>query len=170
MRKLLFLFVGITLILTQSCQKFNLSKDILEKRSIAASIKANETYTFTLPVNAKDAADVSITTQASHFKVSEIVTNANGNLVYQYTPEQDYTGTDAVVITGKGSARLGGGCHGDSLGMPHDSLHIDSLGNHPHHGHHGHHGKPKGNVTHELTINLTIDPASIKKTVEISTK
>lgn len=161
MRKLLFLSLGVAFILTQSCNKSRLEKEeTVVKQTIDATINLNETYTFTLPANTSDDP-FEITTQASHFRISELGTNAEGAAIYQYTPEADYVGTDVVVVA--------------NVEEKHADCSNGNQGNHPKLLGFLHprpkHGKPHHEeVLQEITINLTINPKGVGKALATSVK
>lgn len=161
MRKLLFLSLGVAFMLTQSCNKSKLEKEAtVVKQTIDAAINANESYTFVLPDNTSDDP-FEITTQATHFSISELGKNADGAVIYQYTPETDFVGTDVVVVANveEEHGDCGNGPKGDRpklLGFLHP---------------HPKHGKPHHEeVLQEITINLTVTPKGVGKIVEASTK
>lgn len=82
-----------------SCKKKDMQA---EKEAITqtvdVSLNTNESYLFTLPKNLRDDP-YEITTQASHFSISELGVNASGERVYKYTPAQGYTGTDQIIVS-----------------------------------------------------------------------
>ncbi len=152
---MLFL-AGITLFALQSCQKAETVAALVEK-TVNATLKVNESYTFTLPSNQSDEP-YQITTQASHSSISELGKNTAGDMVYNYTPALDFVGTDRVVITTPEETENGHCGNQDG-----DSTHVE--GEHHgggHHGgghllgHHGHHDKDEAETEMKITINLTI--------------
>lgn len=162
MRKLLFLSLGVAFMLTQSCNKPRLEKEeTVVKQTIDATINSNEMYTFTLPANTSDDP-FEITTQASHFRISELGVNADGAAIYQYTPETDYVGTDVVVVANVEEK------HGDCGNGHPQGNHPPLLGFlHPHPKHPKPHHEE---VLQEITINLTINPKGVGKTLATSVK
>lgn len=67
-------------------------------QTVNVSLKSNEDYTFTLPKNLRDD-EYEITSQASHFSISEVGKNTSGEQIYKYTPATDFTGTDVVIVS-----------------------------------------------------------------------
>jgi hypothetical protein len=67
-------------------------------QTVNVSLNANEDYTFSLPKNLRDD-EYEITTQASHYSISEVGKNSSGERIYKYTPATDFTGTDVVVVS-----------------------------------------------------------------------
>jgi|GEM_PF-2048778 len=92
---LLLALASVVVIEMQSCKKEPSPKlPVAETHNI--QLKANESYTFTLP---QAREEYRITTQGSHYTISEVGKDASGNMIYRYTPVQDYTGTDQVVLS-----------------------------------------------------------------------
>jgi len=92
------------------------------------TLKQNQAYTFTMPANGTPLP-YKITSQAAHYSISTVGKDANGNEVYQYTPELNYTGTDKVTINnlkeeggscGNGGPHPHGGPCGGHHGNDHD--------------------------------------------------
>ena len=169
----MFFLAGIALFALQSCQKAERVAALVEK-TVNATLKVNESYTFTLPSNQSDDP-YQITTQASHSSISELGKNTAGDMVYNYTPALDFAGTDMVVITTVEETHTGtcGNHDGHHDGEHHDdgdSTHVD--GEHhddgdsthvdgEHHDgldlfhHHGHH-QDEAETEMKITLNLTI--------------
>jgi hypothetical protein len=93
----LILLSSIVLLVSASCKKTEVDVQPVTT-TVSALLKTSETYTYTLPQNVSDDA-FQITAPAGHSSMSQLTTNATGNLVYQYTPAVDFTGTDNVVIS-----------------------------------------------------------------------
>lgn len=67
-------------------------------QTVNVSLNTNEDYTFSLPKNLRDD-EYEITTQASHYSISEVGKNSSGERIYKYTPAADFTGTDVVIVS-----------------------------------------------------------------------
>ena len=80
-----------------SCEKEK-QDDYTIEHTFDKTLKVNESATFTLPANTSDDA-FQITTEASHASVSMLGEDLDGNSIYSYTPEKDYTGTDLVIVS-----------------------------------------------------------------------
>lgn len=160
-----FVFASVLGLFT-ACQNRD-AVTIVETLSESATLKTNESYTFTLPTTAED---YTITTPASHASVSLIGLDATKTQkVYQYTPTQDFIGTDVVVITSS-EIEASSGCGNHSAG---DSLIHE--GGHPHgprpHGHHGHHGRKHVDAAEkvlQITITLNVSGDENSKTLGYS--
>jgi hypothetical protein len=95
-KNILFLFLTAALALsTYSCRKA--SQEVVTQ-TINANLDENGNYSFNIPTNLSDKP-FEISTQASHYSLSQIATDATGNLAYIYTPSLNYTGTDQVIIS-----------------------------------------------------------------------
>lgn len=115
MKKLYFVlpvFLFIVIILP-SCSKQSANQAIAPATPnvVNAIIAPNQAYTFTV----NNSGNTNIEKQASHFKISKIeLEGKTGQMVYQYSPAQDYTGKDEVVLSSKitiYSSEGGGGCN-----------------------------------------------------------
>lgn len=156
MKKIVFMcaFAGLVLASLVSCNKAD-RVPAIERQTVDASLKVNESYTFTLPASKEDAGYL-ISTQASNFRVSEIGLDATGeNMVYTYTPMIDFVGQDQVVIS---SPEENEGEHHCTHSSTVSSTSTTQGGNMMHHtNHHNfnhhHHG---GEDQLEITINLTV--------------
>ena len=107
------------MIVFQSCSKQSINQVIapVSPNVINAVIAPNQSYV----LNVNGTGNISIETQALHYKVSKASPDAkNGQMVYEYLPAQDYTGKDEVVLSKKitiyssYSSGSGGGCHSNS--------------------------------------------------------
>lgn len=87
-----FLVVGMT-----SCDKEEEMEEAITQ-NLEVKLMMNEDYTFTLPENLRDDK-YEITSPAAHASISIVGLDAQGNQIYQYTPEENYTGTDLVVLS-----------------------------------------------------------------------
>ena len=138
MKKLTYLIAvaSASMLCFVSCDKDIFDKDDEEtviSLTFNATVEFNGTYTFTLPENKSDDP-FQITSQAAHFSSSQLVRTGNGDeMIYQYTPARDFSGSDQIVISTveekhdgdhKGSVRRdgGGGC-GDHHGNGHRRKH-----------------------------------------------
>ena len=93
------LFIAVAILFAiQSCKKED--RDAPVTKTIAVSLKANESYSYQIPKTG-DADDVmQITKQAEHSLSSEVSPVANSeNTLFEYTPALDYTGNDEVQVT-----------------------------------------------------------------------
>jgi hypothetical protein len=134
---------------TQSCKKEeNHKPPITETYSV--QLKANEAYTFSLPKNKRDDA-YEITTQSTHYTISQVGKDASGNRIYQYTPALNYVGADQIVVANPKE----------------DDQDHDNGGKPEHHHllpppHHGHGDCDGGEEDHYIiTINFTIENTSV---------
>ena len=86
---LIYIFVG--------CK--NSSSPNTDKKTLTPEIRVNEIYEYKTGISG-DEEGVEITKQANHFKISQIVRNADTNFeaVYKYMPETDFAGTDSVEL------------------------------------------------------------------------
>lgn len=69
------------------------------QKSIQVYLKANELYEYDTKTEG-DEEWASISSQASHFEISELIRDKSTNfsIVYKYQPELDFVGTDEVEI------------------------------------------------------------------------
>ncbi len=146
-RKILFTVLYASLMLMLSCKKNSspTTGSSTSTQTVEATIAKSATYSYSLPATTSAYA---ITTQSSHASLSNIVTDANGNLAYNYTAGAEYVGIDTVVVS-----EIDSNCmHGDSTHMPppppppFDSTHMpppDTTGGHGH-CHHPMGPKPGG--------------------------
>jgi hypothetical protein len=87
-----FLVVGMT-----SCEKGEEMEEAITQ-NLEVKLMMNEDYTFTLPENLRDDK-YEIVSPATHASISLVGLDAQGNQIYQYTPEENYSGTDLVVLS-----------------------------------------------------------------------
>jgi|GEM_PF-2509002 len=91
------------LFILSSCEK----EDKENIQTINVTLLKNQSYVFDVP-ESKSGTAYSISTQASHYSVSQLDQPASGEqLVYTYTPAVDYTGTDYVMLS-NGDDKNGG--------------------------------------------------------------
>jgi hypothetical protein len=104
MKNVLFATLALLACFLPSCEKINYEEPVVVPvktfRFVDAPIIKNTSYSYTLPDITKSTSY--ITMEASRFITSSISADANGNMIYQYTPETDYLGTDSVTITTAG--------------------------------------------------------------------
>ncbi len=87
-------------------------------QTVNATLDKNTTYTYVLPANTTDD-NFKVTSNPIHAGNSQIVVDgATGNLVYQYTPLTDYTGTDQLVIATVEEQHGQGNCIHPTNGKP----------------------------------------------------
>ncbi len=104
------------MIILPSCSKQSTNQAIApaSPNVINAIIAPNQAYTFAV----NNSGNVNIEKQASHFKISKIgPEEKSGQMIYQYSPMQDYTGKDEVVLSSKitiYSSEGGGGCNSNN--------------------------------------------------------
>jgi hypothetical protein len=140
---ILFATTGLLLSGITSCKKEEQHRPPIQE-ALNIALKANESYTFTLPKNKRNDP-YEIAQQAGHYSISAVGEDASGNRIYQYTPATDYTGTDEVVVANPKE----------------EGEHHPSPGEHPkpglfHHEHHG--GCDGGEEDHYIvTIHFTIE-------------
>lgn len=169
MKKLMFFAAFLGLVFLQSCEKFNFAQPkATVTQTENATLKVNESYTFTLPTDIDDDSFF-IATAPTNASISRLTSTT-----YLYTPNAGFIGSDVIVLSNEHEKEMGGGCghHGgpDSLHPPHDSTkrpHLPFFKRHPRKG------KGHGEVTEHnhylITINLNIaegDTAVIGKTVK----
>ncbi len=95
--------------------------------TVAATVTQDEGYAYT----ASGGESVSVVTEATHARVSQVTVDASGIATYSYVPISGYSGLDSVVIQlgnlppHKGCHKPdSSGCHRpDSLMPPPDSTH-----------------------------------------------
>lgn len=88
----------VALVLFQSCSKQSTNQIVAPMRTniVNATIAPNGTY----QLGIENPGNVSISMQASHFKVSQAEPGSkSGVIVYKYIPAADYRGTDEVVLS-----------------------------------------------------------------------
>ena len=95
MKKIVVLFLIISLVLSCSKEDDNLSKVIEVRINLSNTLD----YQYSIGGNYKEDDIVEITTQASHFVISEIIVTENGYAFYTYKPQFGYLGTDYVEFT-----------------------------------------------------------------------
>jgi hypothetical protein len=151
MKKAAVLFaLAIAVIGIPSCKKEEERKPPINE-TIDVQLKVNEAYTFTLPKNKRDDA-YDITEQTTHYTISSVGKDAQGNRIYEYTPSLNYTGTDHVVVS---NTEEDAEHHGDHPGNCHAKP-----GPCEHHEHHG--NCDGGEEDHYIvTINFTIQNNSV---------
>lgn len=104
--------LGAGMMLTQACNKSDTAGSTTTQ-TVSATVEKNGTYSYTLPAIAGKSR-YTISTQASHAASSSLTTNSSGASIYTYTPATDYTGADAVVVSGAAaSGNHSGGCGGN---------------------------------------------------------
>lgn len=137
-----FLAVGMT-----ACEKGEEMEEAISQ-NVPVSLRMNESYTFTLPENLRDDK-YEITSPAAHASISLVGVDAQGNQIYQYTPEENYVGTDRVILS--------------------NDQEREERGEHPPHPPKGHRPKNKpGNCGEKedhyiVTIEFTIEQADVLK-------
>ncbi len=82
----------------ESCKKSEDTAIADTKTTVAVELKANQTYTYTLPaVTGKQR--YKITQASAQNATATIVADASGNMQLVYTPALNYVGSDAVALT-----------------------------------------------------------------------
>lgn len=98
MKKIAFylaLFIGLITV-SQSCKKSTANGTVTH--TVSETIKANQSYQFDLG-NFGDEEGASISKQANHFSISSMNREVHtGKVIYKYTPEINFVGTDEVEI------------------------------------------------------------------------
>lgn len=82
---------------TISCQKEGHDNRISRTetpQSIPATVASGQTYT----LNLEAGSAANITKQASHYLISEVSTESDGNTVYKYSAAKGYAGADEVTL------------------------------------------------------------------------
>ena len=109
----LLLFAAVVFLAASSCKKEHQTIT----QTINVNLKLNASYSYTVP-QAGDADDVmQITQQAMHSSVSKVTPDADGNVLFEYVPAKDFSGTDEVRISNV--EEHGGGHHGNCDGGNH---------------------------------------------------
>jgi len=140
-----FLVVGMT-----SCEKGEEMEEAITQ-NLEVKLMMNEDFTFTLPENLRDDK-YEIISPATHASISLVGLDSQGNQIYQYTPAENYSGTDMVVLS--------------------NDQEREEHGNHPPHPPKGNRPKNKpGNCEEKeehyiITINFQIDAPEILKDVK----
>jgi len=81
------------------CCKEDMDDENTTTKTVNVDMNANDTYTYEVQ-HSGDADDVmKITKQAIHSSSSLVTPASNGNVVFQYKPAVDYTGSDEVQIS-----------------------------------------------------------------------
>ena len=107
------------LLIVQSCSKK--SQDSFRSTAqsdelITATINSGETYMLIVG----NSGTLNITRQALHFQVSATSTDDKGSVLYKYTPEAGYFGSDEVALMyspNAASTEQDGGCPSHGTGM-----------------------------------------------------
>jgi hypothetical protein len=87
------------ILFSSGCCKEEMDSGNTTTKTVNVDMAANDTYTSAVP-HAGDADDVmQITRQAAHFTSSQVNPSTNGNVVFEYKPAQNFTGTDEVQIS-----------------------------------------------------------------------
>ncbi|MEP7168113.1 MAG: hypothetical protein ABI855_01960 [Bacteroidota bacterium] len=90
-----------------SCRKME-HEDTAISKVINVELKQNESYSYTIPPTG-DADDVmEISQQAQHAAISKITGDAARNTLFEYTPAENYTGSDEVHVNTVGGDHKGG--------------------------------------------------------------
>ena len=110
------------LVLFQSCSKQSTNQMVapIQTNIVKATIAPNGTY----QLGIENAGVISISMQASHFKVSQTEPGSkNGVIVYKYIPAADYRGTDEVVLSNTKTIITTGssGCSGSHISNSNNS-------------------------------------------------
>jgi len=96
MKKIVLLFVLVSLVLSCSKEDNNIDSRVIE---ITVNLSNSETYEYVLGQFAEnDIAE--ILSQASHYTISEIVITQNlGFSIYKYKPQTGFIGEDYVELS-----------------------------------------------------------------------
>ena len=107
------------LLLVQSCSKK--SQDSVAPATqpddlITASVNSGETYTLMVA----SSGTLTVIRQAMHFQLSATATDEKGSVLYKYTPQAGYSGSDEVALAYSPAAapsENNGGCqsHGSDV-------------------------------------------------------
>ncbi len=142
---LLLASAGICIATLQSCKKQEQSAEQPPvTQTVDATVKVNETYSYTLPATDGPEPYV-VVKQAEHPATIKIEKNSAGNFVFNYTPTENFAGTDVIVLADGKEGH--GACEHPEC--DHREHHQKLF----HKGNCGHGGKQK----HIVTINLTIN-------------
>ena len=107
-KSLFFSLVTLSVLSFTSCNKFEMEDDeiITTEETINATINSNESFRFVLPDNSEDASITSPQAKSAN----AIIDNTNGNKNFVYTPDQNFSGTDVVILTTTNSKKEKGEC------------------------------------------------------------
>ena len=83
--------------LAQSCQK-TVENDNNNKETTTPTIKKNQSFQYEFGLIGLEDR-LSISEQAKHFEISSLKRDNKGKMIYNYTPNLNYVGTDDVEIT-----------------------------------------------------------------------
>lgn len=92
----------------ESCKKSEDTAAAPVETSLAVELKANQSYTYTLPATTGKQT-YRIIKSSSHGATTTITADAAGNMQLVYTPALNYVGTDAVSL----STMPPDSCHGN---------------------------------------------------------
>lgn len=152
-KTILYTTVGLFLFLNQACKKTTTGvSDVNE--TVNATVNANESYTYTLSNDAESEAFNIQTASARSAEVS-IVSNDNTS-TFVYTPSQNTSGTDVIVVTSQAdSQNTHGECGGHrSCEKVKGSGELKPQGKGHHRKKHCNKGSTR-NVTFNITVNAT---------------
>ncbi len=135
MKKSVFFVMLLGIFFLQSCQRDGLVKEVnLVTKTESVTLKLGESYSYVLPTDIGDDPFSIVTQSVNHLR-SELTTNANGESVYVYVPQNGFVGTDVVVISNEhimlecGMEPKGGQHHFSHGPRPH---HGDKMEDHTH--------------------------------------
>lgn len=97
-KTLFFSLITLSVLNFTSCDKFRMedkAEMITTEESIHATINSNESFRFVLPSNTNDASISSPQSKSAN----AIIDNTNGDKNFIYTPNQNFSGTDVVILT-----------------------------------------------------------------------
>jgi hypothetical protein len=88
-----------SMLIIASCISCEDSSEITDKDSMDVQLSKNQSYEYNTLIGG-DEEGASISIQAKHFDISEIVRDSSTNYmaIYRYKPALDYVGTDRVEI------------------------------------------------------------------------
>jgi hypothetical protein len=130
----------------ESCKKSEDTAIAATETTVAVELKANQTYTYTLPaVSGKQR--YKITQASAKNATTAIVKDASGNMQLVYTPALNYIGSDAVALSTAPSDSCQGNRppHKERKGEHHPKLKLP----------HKHHKKDKA-TENNILINFNI--------------
>ena len=125
----LSLIVLIFLFAVSSCRK----EPVTTTKTINVELKSNDSYSYIILKEGDDDEDdvMKIVQQAMNYSVSKITPDASENILFEYVPAKDFSGTDEVRISNEHDRdedhhRGGhhGSCHDGKRGHDNTSIYI----------------------------------------------
>ncbi|MCX6290142.1 MAG: hypothetical protein NT126_00065 [Bacteroidetes bacterium] len=115
MKKIIYstLTLSVLLLFASSCRKEN--NGVIITKVIPVQLNVNQSYSYEVPRAGDDDDDMQITKQATHFLMSQVSASTGTNVLFEYTPALNFTGTDEVILNNAEGSHGHGG-HGNGHG------------------------------------------------------